>query len=52
MEHFDHEYEIELKYHCPGTREGILLCVFGVLLFIGSVLFDKSVKGREKKKHV
>ncbi|GAA0796533.1 YfhO family protein [Faecalicatena orotica] len=36
--------EIELKYHVPGVKTGILLTIAGVLLFLGLVWFDRRKK--------
>lgn len=36
--------EIELKYHMPGVKTGILLTIAGVLLFLGLVWFDRRKK--------
>ncbi len=39
------EHDIELVYHCPGERLGILISVLGVLLLLGDYMLEQR-KGK------
>ena len=43
------ENEIELKYHVPGAKTGVLLSIAGILLFLAIVWFDRTRKLMKSK---
>lgn len=36
------EYEIELKYHCPGAKAGAILSLAGIVLFVLQLVLEKK----------
>ena len=43
------EFEIELKYQCPGTRIGRILTLFGCLLLTILFIFERRIKKSKAK---
>lgn len=44
------ENEIELKYHVPGAKTGVLLSIAGILMFLAIAWFDRRSKLMKNKR--
>lgn len=43
------EHVIRLEYHAPGKSAGLIMTLFGLLLFVGGEMLPHTVKNRSKK---
>ena len=43
------EYEIEMKYTCPGAARGLWITIAGIALFVATTLSQRPVKAKSTK---